>query len=72
MDLPRFDKVLLETPFPTRTFGAIGFGEISTSPGPGAVLMAVSNALGRKISQYPATPEVILTTLGEGKGGDKI
>ena len=71
MELPRFEKELLESPFPTRTFGAIGFGEISTAPGPGAVLMAVSNALGRKVRDYPVTPEVIFKAMGRGKGGKR-
>lgn len=68
LDLPRFEQVILETPLPTRTFGAVGFGEISTAPGPGAVLMAVSNALGRKVDEYPVTPEIILQTMGREKG----
>ncbi len=67
MDLPDFEKVILETPFPTRTFGAVGLGEISTAPGPGAVLMAVSNALGRKVRDYPVTPEVIFKAMAGGQ-----
>jgi xanthine dehydrogenase molybdenum-binding subunit len=39
-------------------------GEVATAPGPSAVLMAVSNAIGRRITEYPATPERILRTLG--------
>ena len=43
---------------PSHRFQAVGVGEISTAPGPSAVLMAVSNAIGRRITGYPATPSV--------------
>lgn len=64
LELPDFQKTLLETPFQTRTFGAVGFGEIVTSPGPGAILMAVSNAVGKRFNEYPLTPDRILKALG--------
>ncbi|MCF8061686.1 MAG: xanthine dehydrogenase family protein molybdopterin-binding subunit [Deltaproteobacteria bacterium] len=62
-DLPGFRNVILETPMPTHRFGAVGVGEISTSPGPSAVLMAVSNALGVRMTGYPLTPQRILEAL---------
>jgi xanthine dehydrogenase molybdenum-binding subunit len=67
LELPDFQSTLLETPFPTPSFGAVGFGEISTSPGPGAILMAVSNAVGKQFKSYPLTPEKILSALGKLK-----
>jgi xanthine dehydrogenase molybdenum-binding subunit len=69
LDLPLFQNKILETPFPTRSFGAIGLGEISTSPGPAAVLMAVSNAVGQRFYDYPLTPDKILKALGAVEGG---
>lgn len=69
LELPRFENVILETPFPTHRFKAIGVGEIATSPGPGAILMAVSNALGKRVSEYPLTPDKILRVLGTIEGG---
>jgi CO/xanthine dehydrogenase Mo-binding subunit len=69
LDLPQFENVILETPLPTHRFKAIGVGEIATSPGPGAVRMAVSNALGKRVSEYPLTPDKILKALGKmGRG----
>jgi CO/xanthine dehydrogenase Mo-binding subunit len=62
-DLPVIDHVVLETPFPSHRFHAVGVGEISTSPGPSAVLMAVSNAIGTWLHEYPATPDRILKAL---------
>jgi xanthine dehydrogenase molybdenum-binding subunit len=71
LDLPRFQNVILETPIPSHRFKAIGVGEIATSPGPGAVLMAASNAVGQRLCEYPLTPERILKALGRLEGSDK-
>ncbi|HOE17726.1 MAG TPA: xanthine dehydrogenase family protein molybdopterin-binding subunit [Syntrophorhabdaceae bacterium] len=76
-ELPVIDHVVLETPFPSHRFHAVGVGEIATSPGPSAVLMAVSNALGTWMHEYPMTPDRVLKALGKigskasGKGGTK-
>ncbi len=64
-DLPRIDNVILEKPFPSHRFHALGVGEIATSPGPVAVLMAVSNAIGAWLHQYPVLPERVLKALAE-------
>jgi CO/xanthine dehydrogenase Mo-binding subunit len=67
-ELPVIDNVVLETPFPSHRFHAVGVGEIATSPGPSALLMAVSNAVSAWIHEYPMTPERVLKALGK-KGG---
>ena len=64
-ELPEIKNVILETPFPSHRFGAVGVGEIATAPGPSAILMAVSNAIGARLYSYPVTPEKILRTLGK-------
>jgi CO/xanthine dehydrogenase Mo-binding subunit len=64
-DLPDFQNVILETPIDSHRFKAVGIGEISPAPGPGAVLMAINNAIGKKIMTYPATPDKILKALGK-------
>jgi len=64
-EMPEIDNVVLETPFPTHRFHAVGVGEIATSPGPSAVLMAVSNAIGTWLHQYPLTPDRVLQALGK-------
>jgi xanthine dehydrogenase molybdenum-binding subunit len=66
--LPGFQNVVLETPLPTHIYGALGVGEISTSPGPSAVLMAVSNAIGRRMTGYPLTPDRVLDALSKKEG----
>ncbi len=65
VDIPEFQNVVLETSLPTHVFKAIGVGEITTSPGPSAVLMAISNAIGKRFTDYPATPDKILKALGK-------
>jgi len=64
-ELPAIDNVVLETPFPSHRFHAVGVGEITTAPGPSAVLMAVSNAVGTWLHEYPLTPEKVLEALGK-------
>ncbi len=65
-ELPEFQNVILETPISTHRYKAVGVGEIATSPGPSAILMAASNAVGKRLSEYPLTPEKILRVLGKG------
>jgi len=64
-ELPVLDHVVLETPFPSHRFHAVGVGEVATSPGPSAVLMAASNAVGTWLYEYPVTPQRILRALGK-------
>ena len=64
-DLPQFTNITLDTPMPSHRFKAVGVGEIATSPGPSAVLMAVYNAIGVRIMDYPFTPDKVLKALGK-------
>jgi xanthine dehydrogenase molybdenum-binding subunit len=61
--LPAFTNVILETLAPSHRFRALGVAEISTSSAPPAVHMAVCNAIGQKIMDYPLTPDKILKAL---------
>jgi xanthine dehydrogenase molybdenum-binding subunit len=62
-ELPPIDNVVFETPVASNRFRAIGVGEVATSPGPSAILMAVSNAVGTWFHEYPVTPERVLAAL---------
>jgi xanthine dehydrogenase molybdenum-binding subunit len=62
-ELPKIENVVLETPFPSHRFHAVGVGEVATSPGPSAVLMAVSNAIGSWLHEYPVTPRRVVQVL---------
>jgi CO/xanthine dehydrogenase Mo-binding subunit len=70
-ELPKIDNVVLETPISSHRFHAVGVGEITTSPGPSAIFMAASNAVGTWLESYPVTPEKILNALGKIKGSGK-
>lgn len=70
LELPTFDHVILETPYPTHRFKAGGVGEITGAPAPSAVLMAISNAIGKRMHDYPITPDKILKALGKRGGGE--
>jgi len=65
-ELPDVQNVVLETPFPSHRFHAVGIAEIATAPGPSAVLMAASNAIGEWLYQYPVTPDRVLKALSKG------
>ena len=65
-ELPEFQTIVMETPVEaSHRFKAIGMGEITTAPGPSAILMAISNAIGKRMFAYPITPDKILTALGK-------
>jgi CO/xanthine dehydrogenase Mo-binding subunit len=66
-ELPPITNVVLETPFPSHRFHAVGVGEVATAAGPVAVLMAASNALGVWLHEYPITPERVLEVLKKSK-----
>ena len=62
-DMPKHDCVIEESHPDTFMFKAIGIGEISGAAGASAVLMAISNAIGVEVNEYPATPDVILKAI---------
>ncbi len=65
-ELPEMEHAVLETPFPSHRFHAVGVAEITTSPGPSAVLMAASNAIEAWLHEYPVTPGRVLKALSKG------
>ena len=62
---PSFDSSILESQFDTFQFKAVGVGEITGAATAPAVMQAISNAIGTQVSEYPATPNVILKALGK-------
>ena len=65
-ELPEVENAVLETPFPSHRYHAVGIAEITTSPGPFATLMAASNAIGTWLYQYPVTPDRVFKALEKG------
>jgi CO/xanthine dehydrogenase Mo-binding subunit len=55
--------VIVEDPYPTGPYGAKGVGEHGTNATPAAILNAIFQATGRRITEIPATPERVLSAL---------
>jgi aldehyde oxidoreductase len=67
-DVPdNIEIIYQETPRPLGPYGAAGVGEAPlTAPHP-AILNAIYNACGARITKVPARPEVVLAALNSGK-----
>ena len=55
--------ILIEDPEPIGPYGAKGVSEVATVPVTPAILNAISRAVGARINQVPATPQVILEAI---------
>lgn len=66
-EFPHIDYNVEESLPEISRFKATGFGEISGAPGPAAMMMAISNAIGTDYVEYPASREGILRALKKVK-----
>jgi CO/xanthine dehydrogenase Mo-binding subunit len=64
-ELPLIESVVLEYPSSNGPFGVKGIGEMTANSPIPAVVNAVNNALGVRITSLPVTPEKILRALEE-------
>ena len=67
LDMPEVNSVIVEDPESTAPFGAKGIGEpvmVYVAP---AILNAIYNAVGVRMTEIPVTPERILNALNENK-----
>jgi aldehyde oxidoreductase len=65
-DAPRITCLLIEDPAPSGPFGAKGVGEpalVATAP---AILAAIRDATGARLTQLPATPDRVLAAVQAG------
>jgi CO/xanthine dehydrogenase Mo-binding subunit len=62
-DVPPISVLLIEVPSPVGPFGAKGVGEPPAIPGAAAVVNAVSQVVGRPVTEVPVTPDVVLAAL---------
>jgi len=62
-DVPMIDTVMIEEPNPNHPYGVRGVGETPIVPPQAAVINAVENAIGTRISEMPASPPKILKAL---------
>ena len=64
-EMPPYKGYIMESQIDSFMFKALGIGEISGAAGASAVLMAISNAIGADVKEYPATPAVVLKAMGK-------
>jgi CO/xanthine dehydrogenase Mo-binding subunit len=62
-DIPEIESVVLEYPSSTGPFGVKGVGEMTANPPIPAIVNAINNAIGVRITELPVTPEKILRAL---------
>jgi carbon-monoxide dehydrogenase large subunit len=63
-DLPSFDVGMTITACPSNPLGVKGCGEAGAIAAPAAVINAITDALGVKEFDMPATPEKVWRALG--------
>lgn len=64
-ELPEIDSVVLEYPSHTGPYGVKGVGEMTANPPIPAIVNAIYNATGLRLTELPITPEKILRGLEE-------
>jgi nicotinate dehydrogenase medium molybdopterin subunit len=65
MDVPEIDCLIVEVPEPSGPYGAKGVSEPATIPTTPAILNAIYDAVGVRVTETPATPERVFNLLRE-------
>jgi 4-hydroxybenzoyl-CoA reductase subunit alpha len=65
MDMPELDVAYVESYDPNAPFGNKEIGEGPTTPVAPAVLNAVYDAVGVRVTEAPITPEKLLRAMGK-------
>ncbi len=60
MDMPKTKTYIFENPFIFGPYGAKGVGELTLVGGAPAVVLAIEQAINKKITKIPATPEYLM------------
>jgi CO/xanthine dehydrogenase Mo-binding subunit len=69
MEVPEIESVLLEYPSVNGPYGVKGFGEMTANSPIPAIVNAIYNAVGVRITDLPVTPEKVLRALEEQAAG---
>jgi CO/xanthine dehydrogenase Mo-binding subunit len=62
-ELPQIESVVLEYPSVNGPYGVKGVGEMTANAPIPAIINAISNAIGVRLTEYPITPEKVLRAL---------
>ncbi len=65
LDIPHITSVLIEEPDPKTPLGVKGIGEPAITPTAPAIINAIYDAVGVRITRLPATPERVMAALRE-------
>jgi CO/xanthine dehydrogenase Mo-binding subunit len=65
LDIPKITSVIVEDPDPLGPLGVKGIGEPAMVPTIPAIMNAIYDAVGVRITSLPATPEKVLAALRE-------
>jgi len=68
LDMPQVEVHIVESYDPTGPFGAKGGGEPTSVPTAAAILNAIYDAVGARITALPATPEKVLSAIKAARG----
>jgi CO/xanthine dehydrogenase Mo-binding subunit len=69
-EVPDINHEVLEMPSRTGPFGTKGIGEMSATPPIPAIVNAINDAIGVRITEIPVTPEVVLRALEDKEASD--
>jgi CO/xanthine dehydrogenase Mo-binding subunit/aerobic-type carbon monoxide dehydrogenase small subunit (CoxS/CutS family) len=67
-DVPEVEAIFIERPDPKGPFGGKGLGECALIPTAPAIVNAIADATGARITRLPATRERVLQALAEARG----
>ncbi len=66
-DVPMIDTVMIEEPNPNHPYGVRGVGETPIVPPQAAVINAVENSVGLRLSELPMSPPKLLKAIEDGR-----
>jgi CO/xanthine dehydrogenase Mo-binding subunit len=67
-EIPDIEYEVLEIPAESGPYGAKGIGEMAATPPIPAIINAVNDAVGVRLTEFPATPEDVLRALEQQDG----